>query len=78
MKISYDEDGFLIDLDLAVRLDESTASGAPIKTGTKVFIAIGALKGEYHNLMHDLESFFWVLLWVSVHWDGSYSIGRKG
>lgn len=62
----------MIDLDLAVRLNNNTASGAPTKTGTKVFMAIGALKGEHHNLMHDLESFFWVLFWVCVHWDGPY------
>ena len=50
--------GFLIDLDLAVRLDDNTASSAPSKTITKIFISIGALKGERHNSIHDLESFF--------------------
>ena len=29
-----EEDGFLIDLDLAIRLDQQKASGAPSKTGT--------------------------------------------
>lgn len=70
MLTEQEDDGFLIDLDLAVRLDDNTASGAPSKTGTKVFMAIGALKGEHHNPMHDLESFFWVLFWLCVHWDG--------
>ena len=62
--------GFLIDLDLAVKLSDDKASGAPSKTGTKIFMAIGVLYGERHTFMHDLESFFWVLFWVCVHWNG--------
>jgi serine/threonine protein kinase len=65
-----EDDGFLIDLDLAIKIDRENASGAPSKTGTKVFMAIGALYGEDHNFMHDLESFFWLLFWVCVHWNG--------
>ncbi|KAF5131576.1 hypothetical protein E5D57_007931 [Metarhizium anisopliae] len=61
---------FLIDLDLAVRLDREVASGAKGKTGTRAFMAIGALLGEQHSFMHDLESFFWVLFWICVHYDG--------
>ena len=45
--------------------------------GTKVFMAIGALYGEPHNLMHDLESIFWVPFWVCVHWDGPGRARRK-
>ncbi len=33
-------------------------------------MAIGALRGEHHNPMHDWESIFWVLFWVCIHWDG--------
>ncbi|TWU73732.1 hypothetical protein ED733_000593 [Metarhizium rileyi] len=62
---------FLIDLDLAVRLDREVASGAKGKTGTRAFMAIGVLFGEQHSFMHDLESFFWVLFWICVHFDGS-------
>ncbi|KFG81455.1 serine/threonine-protein kinase Sgk2 [Metarhizium anisopliae] len=62
---------FLIDLDLAVRLDREVASGAKGKTGTRAFMAIGALLGEQHSFMHDLESFFWVLFWICVHYDGT-------
>lgn len=69
-----EDDGFLIDLDLAVKTDRKKASGAPSKTGTKVFMAIGALYGEDHNFMHDLESFFWVLFWLCAHWNG---LGQK-
>jgi len=65
-----EDDGFLIDLDLAIKIDRENASGAPSKTGTKVFMAIGALYGEDHNFMHDLESFFWVLFWACIHCPG--------
>ena len=44
-----ENDGFLIDLDLAVKIDREKVSGAPSKTGTKVFIAISALYGEEHS-----------------------------
>ncbi|KAK3366555.1 hypothetical protein B0H63DRAFT_456236 [Podospora didyma] len=30
-------------------------------------MAIGALLGEQHSFMHDLESFFWVLFWICIH-----------
>ena len=43
--------------------------------GTKIFMAIGALLGEPHSFMHDLESFFWVLFWVCLHYGGR---NRKG
>ncbi len=66
-----EDDGFLIDLDLAIKLDRENASGAPSKTGTKVFMAIGALYDEDHNFMHDPESFFWVLFWTCIHCTGS-------
>ncbi|KAF7863216.1 hypothetical protein EAF04_007298 [Stromatinia cepivora] len=65
-----EDDAFLIDLDLAVKINREKASGAPSKTGTKVFMAIGVLYGEHHSFMHDLESFFWVLFWLGVHWNG--------
>ncbi|UKZ74422.1 hypothetical protein TrVFT333_002090 [Trichoderma virens FT-333] len=62
--------GFLIDLDLAIRESREKASGAKGKTGTRAFMAIGLLFGEEHCFMHDLESFFWVLFWVCVNYDG--------
>ncbi|KAL7917588.1 serine/threonine-protein kinase Sgk2 [Trichoderma austrokoningii] len=61
---------FLIDLDLAIRLQRDGASGARDRTGTRAFMAIGALRGEQHSFMHDLESFFWVLFWICIHHDG--------
>ncbi|KAF4503758.1 hypothetical protein G6O67_008915 [Ophiocordyceps sinensis] len=63
--------GFLIDLDLAIRHQRPGASGAKGKIGTRAFMAIGALMGnEQHTFMHDLESFFWVLFWICIHYDG--------
>uniref|UniRef100_A0A0D2Y891 non-specific serine/threonine protein kinase n=1 Tax=Fusarium oxysporum (strain Fo5176) TaxID=660025 RepID=A0A0D2Y891_FUSOF len=61
---------FLIDLDLAIKESREVASGAKGKTGTRAFMAIGALLGEHHSFMHDLESFFWVLFWICIHYDG--------
>lgn len=61
---------FLIDLDLAIKEKRDGPSGAKSKTGTRAFMAIGTLLGEQHSFMHDLESFFWVLFWICVHYDG--------
>ncbi|KAL2359611.1 hypothetical protein RJZ56_007534 [Blastomyces dermatitidis] len=60
---------FLIDLDLAIRVQRDASSGAWGKTGTRAFMAIGVLYGEKHCFMHDLESFFWVLFWIYIHYD---------
>src|SRR4051812_25871650 len=62
---------FLIDLDLAIKEPREGASGARGKTGTRAFMAIGALLGEQHSFMHDLESFFWVLFWICIHYNGT-------
>ncbi|KAF2240206.1 hypothetical protein BU26DRAFT_443333, partial [Trematosphaeria pertusa] len=62
---------FLIDLDLAIKEQRETSSGARGKTGTRAFMAIGVLlDDEKHSFMHDLESFFWVLFWICIHYDG--------
>jgi hypothetical protein len=61
---------FLIDLDLALKEQREQPSGARGKTGTRAFMAIGLLLGEKHSFMHDLESFFWVIFWICVHYDG--------
>ncbi|KAI1736688.1 hypothetical protein F4680DRAFT_468934 [Xylaria scruposa] len=62
---------FLIDLDLAVKVDRPKASGAKEITGTRAFMAIGVLMGEGHSYMDDLELFFWVLFWTCVYYDGN-------
>jgi hypothetical protein len=62
---------FLIDLDLAIKEQRENSSGARGKTGTRAFMAIGVLlDDEKHSFMHDLESFFWVLFWICIHYDG--------
>ena len=76
MLTENEDDGFLIDYDLAIRTSNDRASGAPGKTGTKVFMAIGALLGEPHSFMHDLESFFWVLFWICIHYEGRNEKGE--
>ncbi|RSL46521.1 hypothetical protein CEP51_015915, partial [Fusarium floridanum] len=75
LMINEDDDNpswpaFVIDLDLAIKESREAASGAKGKTGTRAFMAIGALLGEQHSFMHDLESFFWVLFWICIHYDG--------
>jgi len=67
---------FLIDLDLAIREQRQESSGARGRTGTRAFMAIGALLDEQHSFMHDLESFFWVLFWICIHYTGPNGTGR--
>ncbi|KAF3768507.1 hypothetical protein M406DRAFT_71504 [Cryphonectria parasitica EP155] len=67
---------FLIDLDLAIAKEQQYASEAKRKTGTRAFMAIGVLVGEQHSFMHDLESFFWVLFWICIHYAGPDDRGR--
>jgi len=55
--------GMLIDLDLAKEIG-SKRSGARHKTGTMEFMAIQVLRQVDHTYRHDLESFFYVLLWI--------------
>ena len=33
-------------------------------------MAIGVLLDEEHSYMHDYESFFWVLFWICIHYNG--------
>ncbi|KAK2590651.1 hypothetical protein QQS21_011664 [Conoideocrella luteorostrata] len=62
--------GMLIDLDLAKERD-GKPSGARNQTGTMQFMAIEVLRGVDHTYRHDLESFFYVLLWMCARcaWD---------
>src|SRR5204863_2376555 len=62
-----DPRGILIDLDLAKELG-SGPSGARHQTGTMEFMAIEVLKGKAHTYRHDLESFFYVFLWVIIRY----------
>ncbi|KAK2603987.1 hypothetical protein QQS21_003823 [Conoideocrella luteorostrata] len=55
--------GMLIDLDLA-KVKDSSPSGARHQTGTMQFMAVEVLRTVDHTYRHDLESFFYVLLWM--------------
>ena len=71
--------GLLIDWDISCFLDEadgSTSSIPHLRTGTTPFMAIdlqrqtvGNTAAAYHRYCHDLESFFWLLVWAVVHFD---------
>lgn len=74
LRMNEDDDNpswraFIIDLDLAIKEQREESSGARGKTGTRAFMAIGVLYGEKHSFMHDLESFFWVLFWICIHYN---------
>ncbi|KAI1271423.1 serine/threonine-protein kinase Sgk2 [Xylaria sp. FL0933] len=56
--------GMLIDLDLAKQINSSSPSGARQQTGTVQFMAVEVLRLASHTYRHDLESFFYVLLWM--------------
>ncbi|OJD12146.1 hypothetical protein AJ78_07217 [Emergomyces pasteurianus Ep9510] len=61
-KIADGYSGMLIDLDLAKELG-SGGTGARHQTGTMEFMAIEVLRNIDHTYRHDLESFFYVLIW---------------
>ena len=55
--------GMLIDTELGKEIG-SGRSGARHQTGTMEFMAIQVLQRVAHTYRHDLESFFYVLLWI--------------
>ncbi|OTB10888.1 hypothetical protein K445DRAFT_322656 [Daldinia sp. EC12] len=70
--------GMLIDLDLA-KVRDSGPSGARHRTGTMQFMAIEVLRKTDHTYRHDLESFFYVLLWMCAcqsWWNGFGSVEK--
>ncbi|KAF7858906.1 hypothetical protein EAF04_008947 [Stromatinia cepivora] len=60
-------EGRMIDLDLAKELN-SKPSGASYRTGTMQFMAIEVLQGKGHTYRHDLESFFYVFIWMCIRY----------
>ncbi|KAK7398244.1 hypothetical protein QQX98_012379 [Neonectria punicea] len=70
--------GMLIDLDLAKERD-SGPSGARHQTGTMQFMAVEVLRRFDHTYRHDLESFFYVLLWMCARqsWHNGFSEQEK-
>lgn len=70
--------GMLIDLDLA-KEDGKGPSGARHRTGTMEFMAIEVLLGISHTYRHDVEAFFYVLLWLCARrgWNLSARLERR-
>jgi len=63
--------GILIDLDLAISLDDLAKREVVIPTGTSLFMAINImLPGAVHTILFDHESLFWVLFWMLHNFDG--------
>ncbi|KAF3015141.1 hypothetical protein E8E15_002460 [Penicillium rubens] len=56
--------GVLLDFDFALDLDNVR----PIEpmVGSDGFMAIGILSGQRHTYRHDLESLFYVFLWIAI------------
>ncbi|KAA8906170.1 hypothetical protein FN846DRAFT_767804, partial [Sphaerosporella brunnea] len=66
--------GFLIDFDFAISRSRPSLSGARFITGTFLYMAIDVLAGlkrDAHNPIHDLESFYYVLLDICINYDAS-------
>ncbi|KAI1276832.1 serine/threonine-protein kinase Sgk2 [Xylaria sp. FL0933] len=70
--------GMLIDLDLAKEI-HSGPSGAIQQTGTIQFMAVEVLNNIAHTYRHDLESFFYVLLWLCAYqsWNNGIAGQKK-
>ncbi|KAK7408557.1 hypothetical protein QQX98_009262 [Neonectria punicea] len=63
--------GMLIDLDLA--LDLANPPSERRLVGSRGFMAIGILGGDHRTYRHDLESLFYVFLWMAICHDGATS-----
>ena len=76
-KIAEGFNGMLIDLDLA-KEEGQGPSGARHRTGTMEFMAIEVLLGIAHTYRHDLEAFFYVLIWLCARrgWNLASKSGR--
>ncbi|CCU78151.1 serine/threonine-protein kinase Sgk2 [Blumeria hordei DH14] len=83
--VGKDWRGFLIDLDLAILLSNDKAQRkTQAMTGTMEFMALEPLSGSCektgaivnHSYRHDLESFFYILLWLCI--SNGWEKGKKG
>lgn len=68
----------LIDLDHARDIHAGGADAA-VPTGTVPFMAVDVLFNNEHTYRHDLESFFYVLLWTCARsaWDGEKEFPQR-
>ncbi len=71
-----DEKGVLIDLDGALDLEKGPARRGEL-VGSEGFMAIGILIGDPHTYRHDLESLFYIFLWISICNDREYDDERS-
>ena len=60
-----DARGVLIDLDMALDLEKGPGRRGEL-IGSEGFMAIGILTGAQHTYRHDLESLFYVFLWIVI------------
>lgn len=63
--------GVLIDLDRAMNLDIEQPKGGHF-AGTRLFTAIGLLTSDAHTYRHDLESFFYLFIWLVICQGGEH------
>lgn len=59
---------FLIDFDPAVKRSREEPSGAASRTGMRAFMSIEVLSSNAQSFMDGLESFFWAIFWMCVHY----------
>ncbi|KAH6957780.1 hypothetical protein BKA56DRAFT_601420 [Ilyonectria sp. MPI-CAGE-AT-0026] len=71
-----DPKGVLIDLDGALDLEKGPVRSGEL-VGSEGFMAIGILTGAQHTYRHDLESLFYVLIWVAICNDHEHDDARS-
>lgn len=74
--------GVLNDFDFAIRIDELSAEEHPLslhRTGTLPFMAQELLSDKpiQHTFQHDIESIFYVLVWIAGHYDRGEDINPR-
>ncbi|KAH9455347.1 hypothetical protein Pst134EA_022817 [Puccinia striiformis f. sp. tritici] len=70
-----DRKSFLIDLDMAIPYPMRKDDDLQAQMGTKIFMSRSLLlKENSHTHVDDLESFFWVLVWICIH----YPVDQSG
>lgn len=66
--LSHEADGprgIVIDFDQGLDIDKNAGWREPL-IGSDGFMAIGILSGQQHTYRHDLESIFYVFLWMAI------------
>jgi hypothetical protein len=71
-----DQKSFLIDLDMAIPYPMTDDEDLHDRAGTKVFMSSSLLlKLNTHTHVDDLESFFWVFIWICIHYPDDQTKG---